>query len=101
MNYQIEFLVEAEKDLQQLDRSIQINVLKKLKKLSENPKIGYPLENKAGIDLSGYYKVYVDKKKIRIVYQIIEDLIIVKIIAIGRRSELKVYIEAAKRLENQ
>jgi len=100
MNYQIEFLTEAKEDLQNMDRSVQIKILKKIHKLSENPKIGYPLGNKAGIDLSGYYKVYVDKKKIRIVYQIIEKLIIIKIIAIGRRSELKVYIEAAKRLES-
>ncbi len=97
MKYRIEFTTEAEKDLEKLDRSIQIKVLKIIKKLSKNPTAGYPLGNKAGIDLSGYYKTYVFKKKIRIVYKILKEKLIVTIIAVGKRSNFKVYIEAGKR----
>lgn len=99
MNYNVAFLSDAEKDLAKLDRGVQLKVLKKIKKISENPNIGNPLGNKAGIDLSGHYKAYVDNKKIRIVYRVDHKAITVLIIAVGRRSGLEVYLDAAKRLK--
>ncbi len=98
MSYSIVFLSEAEKDLAKMDRNVQVKVLKKIKKISVDPHIGHSLGNRAGIDLSGHYKAYVDNKKIRIVYRIIRKEIAVLIVAIGRRSELEVYRNAAKRI---
>jgi len=63
-----------------------------LKKLRESPEFGHPLGNKAGYDLSGCRKLYVDKKKIRIVYTIIEERI-----AVGKREDMAVYRLAAQR----
>jgi mRNA interferase RelE/StbE len=60
--------------------------------------LGAQLGNKMGIDLSGYRKIYVDKKKIRIVYKIVEKRIVVQIIAVGKREGMQVYQNAAKRL---
>ena len=40
-----------------------------------------------GYDLTGYRKMYADRKRIRIVYSIVEELVLVKIIAIGRRAD--------------
>jgi len=98
MNYRIDFLSKAERDLNKLDRSVQIKVLKKIKRISENPFTDKHLGKKAGIDLSGYYKAYADKKKIRIIYRVDDRTITVLIVAIGRRSDLEVYKKAAKRL---
>jgi len=44
-------------------------VLKQRVKLEQNPKYGDPLGNKAGINLEGYFKLYADKRRIRIVYE--------------------------------
>jgi len=101
MNYRIRFIPSAQKDFDKLDGRRKILVAKQLVKLENNPFTGKELGNKAGIDLTGYHKLYVDKRKIRIVYKIIEEKIIVKIIAIGERDELTVYREAAKRIKNK
>ena len=42
--------------------------------------------------------MYADKKKIRIVYTILEDEIIIEVIAIGKRDELEVYKNASQRI---
>ena len=99
MNYNIRFIPLAQKDFDKLDGRRKILVAKQLVKLENNPFAGKELGNKAGIDLTGYYKLYADNKRIRIVYFVIEEEIIVKIIAIGERDELTVYKQAAKRIK--
>jgi mRNA interferase RelE/StbE len=42
--------------------------------------------------------MYVDKKKVRIVYRIINDAIVVEVIVVGKRDDMKVYAEASERL---
>ena len=98
MNYKIILKEEADNELSELDHNQKILVFKQLKKLSTSPELGVKLGNKAGFDLSGCRKIYVDKKKIRIVYKIVEDEIIVEIIAIGKRDEMEVYKKASQRL---
>ena len=95
MKYKIEFLSSAQKDFEKLDQRRKILVTKQLLKLETNPFAGQHLGKKAGIDLTGYYKLYADKKKIRVVYSVVKEQIIVEIIAIGERDELAVYREAA------
>ena len=100
MAYKIEFIPEALEDFDKLDSSLKSQVKKKIDKLSENPYIGKPLSNKAGKDLSGFYKLYFYKKKYRIVYRIIEDRIeVVQIWGIGRRDKGKIYNTVFKRLD--
>ncbi|MBC8183518.1 type II toxin-antitoxin system RelE/ParE family toxin [candidate division KSB1 bacterium] len=101
MKYKVKFIPSARKDFDKLDGRRKILVAKQLVKLENNPFAGKELGNKAGIDLTGYYKLYADKKKIRIVYAVIEERVIVKIIAIGERDELAVYREAAKRIKKK
>jgi mRNA interferase RelE/StbE len=50
---------------------------KQFKKLQNSPQLGIDLGNKAGYNLSGCKKLYVDKKKIRIVYRIVDNEILV------------------------
>ena len=71
-------------------------MLKQLVKLEQDPKYGEPLGNKAGINLEGYFKLYADKKRIRIIYEIIDNII--KIIAIDKREDMAVYRIALKRI---
>jgi mRNA interferase RelE/StbE len=96
--YSIEFLEEAKADLKSFDRSQQILVLKQLKKIEKSPELGKLLGNKNGYNLSGYRKMYADNKKIRIVYKIVEDRIIVEVVAVGNRSEMEVYQKASERI---
>lgn len=96
--YKIEFLKEVEKDLEKLDYSVKIKVFKKLKILWENPDLWYDLWNKLWMDLSWYKKIYVDNKKIRIVYKIINNEIKILVISIWKRENEKVYKEAFKRI---
>ena len=94
--WKVELIPEALEDFKSLDGSVRNIVLKQLIKLEQNPKYGDPLGNKAGINLEGYFKLYVDKKRIRIIYEIIDDII--KIIAIDKREYMEVYRIALKRI---
>jgi len=98
MSYEIELKEGARDDLKSFDRSQQILILKQLNKIASSPELGEPLGNKNGYDLSGCRKMYVNKKQIRIVYKIIENKIIIEIIAIRKREEMEVYKKALERL---
>lgn len=97
--YSIEYHPELEQDLKALGHSMTLLVFKKLKKIAENPMVGVELGNKANMNLTGYKKVYVDKKRVRIVYKIVEDKVVVYVIAVGKRDDMEVYGKASNRLE--
>lgn len=88
----------VEEDLKALDHSLVLLVFKKLKQLQNAPQQGELLGNKNNMDLSGYRKVYVAKKKVRIVYKIVNDELLIYVIAIGKRDDMVVYQDAVKRL---
>ena len=94
--WKVELIKEAQDDFNGLDGSVKKRVLKQLIKLEQNPKYGDPLGNKAGINLEGYFKLYADKKRIRIIYEKIDHII--KIIAIDKREDMEVYRIALKRI---
>jgi mRNA interferase RelE/StbE len=98
MTYKIIIHPEAAKEIAALDHGVRLLVFKQIRKLSLMPGLGAQLGNKMGMDLTGYRKVYVDKKRIRIIYQIIEEHILVQIIAVGKREGMQVYQKAAKRI---
>jgi mRNA interferase RelE/StbE len=45
MSYSIRYSGEAEKALPKLDKAVQIQILKKISHLPENPELGEPLSN--------------------------------------------------------
>ena len=98
MSYKLLFKEEVNDDLSKLSYTQKLLVFKQFKKIEKSPQLGQLLGNKAGYDLSGCRKIYVDKKKIRIVYQIIDDKIIVEVIAVGKRDDMDVYLKASERL---
>jgi mRNA interferase RelE/StbE len=98
LHYKVTLTAEAAQDFRRLDGSLKQPVIKLLKKLETSPLLGEHLGNKAGFDLTGYYKLYAAKKTIRIVYRILEHAVVIEIIAIGKRESLEVYRTAHKRV---
>lgn len=97
--YNVSLSEEAIEDITKLDGSIKKLVVKQLQALQDNPFKGEALGNKAGIDLSGCYKLYVHKKQVRIVYQVIDNELLVFVIGVGKRENLEVYKEIFKRVQ--
>ena len=85
------------KDLAKLSHAQRTLVFKQFKKIQTSPELGALLGNKNGYNLSGYRKMYVDRKKIRIVYTIMEEIITVEVIAVGKREDMAVYAKAWER----
>jgi mRNA-degrading endonuclease RelE of RelBE toxin-antitoxin system len=98
LNYKVLLQAAAADDFRSLDGSVKKIVAKQLKKLETSPRLGEPLGNICGLDLTGYYKMYAVHKSIRIVCRIIEQEVVVEVIGIGKRADFEVYVEAAKRL---
>ena len=98
MKYNIVVKEEAKDDLKSFAKSQQLLIMKQFKKIASSPELGQPLGNKSGYGLRGCRKMYVDKKRIRIVYKIVDNQIIVEVIAIGKRDEMQVYKDASLRL---
>ena len=103
MTWEIEFLEEAEKDMKKLDHSAQVQVLKGIRKVSQNPLsveeggYGKPLGNKSGTNLTNLLKIKFRDLGIRVVYKIERVNGVMKIIVVSVRTDEKVYKEAAKR----
>jgi len=97
----IEFIQEAAEEYKSLDGSKKILADKMLEKLEKNPFIGEKLGNKNNIDLTGFYKLYFDKKRYRIIYRIVNDEIeIIEIWGIGKRDKMEIYKTVSKRIMN-
>lgn len=103
MTWRIEFLQEAEKDMKKLDHSVQIQVLKGIRKVSQNPLpveeggYGKPLGNKSGTNLTNFMKIKFRDLGIRVVYKVEQVEGVMKIIIVSARKDEQVYREAAKR----
>ena len=98
MTYKIVLKIEADEDLGELSNRERILVFKQFKKIASSPELGKLLGNRAGYNLSGCRKMYADRKRIRIVYTILDEQIVIEVIAIGKRDEMEVYKNAAERL---
>ena len=100
MSYKIEFIKEAAKDYKELDGSVKKLVNLKLEELLKNPFLGERLGNKLNVDLTGFFKIYVFKKKYRIVYRLLNpnEIEIIEIWGIGKRDREEIFRMIGKRL---
>jgi len=99
VNWKIEFLPEAKKDLYSLDNSVRKRILSAIAKLEKDPiKYGEPLGKKQGIDLVGLYKI-TPADGYRVIYLVQKKQITVIIISLGKREKGKAYKSAAQRIE--
>lgn len=100
MNYNVRLVPSARKDFKKLDGREKLLVAKQLKKLGSAPFSGEAPGKRIGIDLTGYYKLYADKKRFRIVYRCVGDELDVEITAVDPREDLEVYHKAEKRRDD-
>jgi len=95
--YELEFHAAALKEWQNLDNSVRLFLKKKLERRLENPHI-----NSARLhgDLQHCYKIKNDKTGHRLVYQVIDDQVIVYVISVDKRDGLEAYRLVAQRINN-
>ena len=105
MNWKLEYLPEAEKDLKDLNGSQRILVLKAIKKVQQNPLpveeqgYGKPLGNHSSTNLAGLLKIKLRSAGLRVVYQLRRTESSMMIIVIGVRADEEVYEIAQKRAD--
>ena len=93
----------CQKDMKKLDQSAQIQVLKGISKVSQNPLpaeeggYGKPLGNKSGTNLTNFLKIKFRDLGIRVVYKVERVNGIMKIIVVSARTDEQVYREASKK----
>ena len=105
MTWKIEYIKEAQRDLQRLDPYNRKLILKAIEKTAERPLpppegIGRPLGSHAAANLSGYYKIKLRDLGYRVVYGLIREGNTMKVIVISVRDDEAVYREAERRIAN-
>ena len=105
MNWKVNYLPEAAKDLKALAGNQQILVRKAIQKVSQNPLpmeeggYGKPLGHKSGTNLTGFLKIKLRGAGIRVVYKLERSETGMTVIVIGIREDDEVYDLASKRIE--
>ena len=106
MTWKVEFIPEAVKDLEKLDNSQRILVLKGIQKVQQNPLPDYEggygktLGNYKSSRLAGYLKIKLKKLGLRVVYKAVKENNVMKIIVIAVRDDEAVYKMAENRIKN-
>ncbi len=98
--HNFKFHPQAQQDLEKLNHSVRLLFSKKLTQILINPEIGKKLGNKNNLNLTGLKKAYFGHKRYRIVYQVVNDDVVVFIVSVGKREDMKVYKQAYKRIKN-
>ena len=105
MSWKIEYIKEAQRDLQRLAPYNRKLILRAIEKTAERPLpppegIGKPLGSHAAANLSGYYKIKLRDLGYRVVYGLIREEKTMKVIVITIRDDEAVYREAERRIAN-
>lgn len=93
----IKWLPDAVKDLEGLDNSVRIRILKAIHKLKADPTRGDPLGEKHQSNLTNFRKLEVGGY--RVVYFVYKNHICVLVIAVGKRGKERVYKIAGQRIK--
>ena len=105
MSWKVEYIKEAQRDLQKLDAYNRRIILKAIEKTARRPLpppdgVGKPLGNHAAANLSGYYKIKLRDLGYRVVYGLVREGNVMKVIVISIRDDDAVYREAERRIAN-
>lgn len=92
--YTLRFHESAEKEWLRLDKGIRDRLLKVLERRLAEPRI---LSAQLSGDLEGLYNIKAYKSGYRLVYEVFDDVLIVLVIAVGKREDFEVYKNAEKR----
>ena len=105
MSYELEYHPSIQDDLEKLDNSQRLHVKKAIEKVKKNPipksegGYGESLGNKYGKNLTGCCKIKLLKLGIRIVYKVIREGNIMRVIVIAARADDEVYNIANSRVD--
>lgn len=94
MTYTIEFILSSEKEFRKLDINLRKQFVEKLKERALNPRV----ESAKLRGMKDCYKIKLRDSGYRLVYQVIEARIVVKVIAVGKRERNAVYHKVKWRL---
>ncbi|MCO4314631.1 type II toxin-antitoxin system RelE family toxin [Pectobacterium versatile] len=94
MSYSVKFREDALKEWLKLDKTIQQQFAKKLKKCCENPHI--PAAKLRG--MKDCYKIKLRASGFRLVYEVIDDILVIAVVAVGKRERSGVYHLASERM---
>lgn len=101
--YKVEYTDEATSDLKVFGKVQQKAVRKAIDRVSQNPLpkneggYGNPLGNKHGYNLTGLCKIKLLKMGIRVIYKLVRDGEIMKIVVVAARADGEAYRLAAQR----
>lgn len=91
--YKLEFLPSAIKDWKKLDSAIRSQFEKKLVERLSQPRIASARLR----DLPDSYKIKLRKAGYRLVYRVVDERIVVIVIAVGKRENNNAYEKAKRR----
>lgn len=94
--YEVYCVKSSYKEWEKLNHSIKLQFIKKLQKLISNPKIE---ANRLHGGLSDCYKIKLKRAGYRLVYQVIDDKVILLIWSVDKRENDDVYEQAVERLK--
>lgn len=94
MSYKLEFKKSALKEWQKLAAPLQQQFKKKLVQRLENPHV--PSAKLSGAE--NLYKIKLRQSGYRLVYLVEDDVIVVTVLAVGKRERNEVYTKALQRL---
>ena len=93
MTYELEFSDKAWKEWQKLGATLREQFKKKLQERLSNPHV--PADRLNG--LGNAYKIKLRNAGYRLVYRVVDEVLVVTVIAVGKRERAEVYKDAGKR----
>ncbi|EKF9756432.1 type II toxin-antitoxin system RelE/ParE family toxin [Vibrio cholerae] len=96
MTYKLEFKKSALKEWKKLAVPLQQQFKKKLIERLENPHV--PSAKLSGAE--NIYKIKLRQSGYRLVYQVENNIIVVTVLAVGKRERSEVYTKALQRLDD-
>jgi len=93
MTYRLKFLPAALKEWEKLGAPIKSQFKKKLAERLENPRV--PADKLTGYD--SVYKIKLRSAGYRLAYEVVDDQLLVYVLAVGKRDKSKVYASLKRR----
>ena len=94
MSYRLVFLASAKKEWDNLDAPIREQFKKKLRGRIDNPRVESARLN----GIQDCYKIKLRSVGYRLVYQVRDDVLVISVVAVGKRERNAVYKTAIKRI---
>lgn len=93
MTYKLEFLPSARKEWDKLGHTLREQFKKKLSERIELPRV----QSDSLHGMPDCYKIKLNASGYRLVYQVIDERVVVSVVAVGKRERSAVYERAKKR----